>query len=54
MVALYQDARRVGLLSNIVHDAGRTQVTPGSKTVCAVGPGPVDLIDRVTGHLKLY
>ncbi|XP_034189140.1 peptidyl-tRNA hydrolase 2, mitochondrial [Osmia lignaria lignaria] len=47
-------ARAVGLLANTIQDAGRTQIEPGSKTVCAVGPGPAPLIDEVTGHLKLF
>ncbi|XP_053975129.1 peptidyl-tRNA hydrolase 2, mitochondrial-like [Hylaeus anthracinus] len=47
-------ARAIGLLANIIQDAGHTQIAPGSKTVCAVGPGPAPLIDQVTGHLKLF
>lgn len=47
-------ARAIGLLANIIQDAGRTQIEPGSKTVCAIGPGPAPLIDQVTGHLKLF
>lgn len=47
-------ARTVGLLANTIQDAGRTQIKSGSKTVCAIGPGPADLIDQVTGHLKLF
>lgn len=46
-------AKAVGLLINIIHDAGHTQVAPGSKTVCAIGPGPALLVDKITGHLKL-
>lgn len=49
-----KQARAVGLLANIIQDAGHTQVKPGSKTVCAIGPGPAQLIDNVTGHLKLF
>lgn len=49
-----KQARAVGLLANTIQDAGRTQIEPGSKTVCAVGPGPAPLIDQVTGHLKLF
>lgn len=49
-----KQARAVGLLANIIQDAGQTQVKPGSKTVCAIGPGPAQLIDNVTGHLKLF
>jgi PTH2 family peptidyl-tRNA hydrolase len=47
-------ARKLGLLTSIVHDAGHTQIPSGSLTVVGVGPGPADLIDEVTGHLKLY
>lgn len=50
---LHRHAKSIGLLSYIIHDAGRTQIASGSKTVCAIGPGPVDKIDVVTGHLKL-
>lgn len=41
------------LLTNVVHDAGRTQIAAGSKTVCCIGPGNGQIIDSVTGHLKL-
>lgn len=37
----------------VVIDAGRTQIAPNSKTVLAIGPAPADIIDKVTGHLKL-
>ncbi len=37
----------------IVVDAGRTQIAPMSKTVLAIGPAPADIIDKVSGHLKL-
>ncbi|XP_060817584.1 peptidyl-tRNA hydrolase 2, mitochondrial-like [Bombus pascuorum] len=49
-----KQARAEGLLANIIQDAGQTQVKPGSKTVCAIGPGPAEVIDNVTGHLKLF
>lgn len=49
-----KQAKSVGLLANIVQDAGHTQVPAGSRTVCAVGPGPAPLVDKVTGHLKLF
>lgn len=47
-------ARRLGLMTSVVHDAGHTQVPSGSLTVVGVGPGPADLIDEATGHLKLF
>ncbi|XP_076761199.1 peptidyl-tRNA hydrolase 2, mitochondrial [Xylocopa sonorina] len=49
-----KQAKSIGLLANTIRDAGHTQVKPGSKTVCAIGPGPAELIDQVTGHLKLF
>lgn len=54
LMEIARKARVVGLLVKIIQDAGHTQVAPGSRTVCGVGPGPVELINEVTGHLKLY
>ncbi|XP_017890733.1 peptidyl-tRNA hydrolase 2, mitochondrial-like [Ceratina calcarata] len=48
LVEIARQARTVGLLANTIQDAGRTQIKSGSKTVCAIGPGPADLIDQVT------
>ena len=53
LMTLYTIARSLGLVACFIQDAGRTQIAPGSKTVLAVGPGPEDLVDQVTGHLKL-
>lgn len=47
-------ARDAGLTVSIIQDAGRTQIAPGSRTVLGVGPGSVELVDQITGHLKLY
>jgi len=47
-------ARSLGLVSYLVADAGRTQIAAGSQTVLAVGPGPGNLVDQVTGGLKLF
>ncbi|XP_076876519.1 peptidyl-tRNA hydrolase 2, mitochondrial [Brachyhypopomus gauderio] len=51
---LLTHAKELGLTVSLIQDAGRTQIAPGSRTVLGVGPGPADLVDRVTGHLKLY
>lgn len=54
LIEIEKHAKSVGLLSNIVQDAGHTQIAAGSKTVCGIGPGPSIVIDDVTGHLKLF
>ncbi|XP_071480145.1 peptidyl-tRNA hydrolase 2, mitochondrial-like [Diadema antillarum] len=47
-------ATRKGIPTSVIQDAGRTQIAPGTKTVIGIGPGPAELIDEVTGDLKLY
>ncbi|XP_059400494.1 peptidyl-tRNA hydrolase 2, mitochondrial-like [Carassius carassius] len=54
LLELLSHAKEVGLPVSLIQDAGRTQIAPGSRTVLGVGPGPADLVDKVTGHLKLY
>ncbi|KAF8821811.1 putative peptidyl-tRna hydrolase [Cardiosporidium cionae] len=46
-------AEKQGLPTNIVMDAGRTQIAAGSRTVLSVGPAPASLVDEVCGKLKL-
>ena len=46
-------ALEVGLPCSEVTDAGRTQVSPGTTTCISIGPAPEDMIDRITGDLKL-
>jgi len=42
-----------GLPVEVVHDAGRTQVAPGTATCCAIGPADSERVDRVTAGLPL-
>ncbi|KAH9421780.1 Peptidyl-tRNA hydrolase protein 2, mitochondrial [Dermatophagoides pteronyssinus] len=54
LLNIMQNARKNGLISVLIQDAGRTQVESGTKTAIAIGPAKGSLIDKVTGHLKLY
>ncbi|KAJ2529395.1 hypothetical protein GGH20_002248 [Coemansia sp. RSA 1937] len=54
MEELEANARKLGLVTHMFKDDGRTQVASGALTVLGVGPGPISVIDKVTGHLKLY
>jgi len=46
-------ARAAGLPVEIIRDAGRTQLEPGTATCCAVGPAEAARIDAVTAALSL-
>ncbi len=48
-----EGAERLGIISNIIEDAGHTEVPPGTKTVLGIGPAPNNLIDKITGDLPL-
>lgn len=50
---LQAQALSLGLVAQIIHDAGRTQIASGSATVLGIGPAPKSIIDQVTGNLKL-
>lgn len=54
LVGLVAHADVLGIPTMVIEDAGRTEFH-GERTVtcAAIGPGPVELIDSVTGHLKL-
>jgi len=52
--SLSVQAEALGLPCFAVHDAGRTEVAAGSRTVLAIGPGYNEEIDVLTKKLKLY
>lgn len=50
---LQATAISLGLVAEVIADAGRTQIASGSHTVLGIGPAPKSIIDQVTGKLKL-
>ncbi|KAG0215529.1 hypothetical protein BGX28_009577 [Mortierella sp. GBA30] len=54
MLLIQAQAMSIGLAAHSIRDAGRTQIAAGSRTVLAIGPGPVSVVNSVTGKLKLY
>ncbi|XP_028096219.1 peptidyl-tRNA hydrolase 2, mitochondrial-like [Camellia sinensis] len=53
MNKLKEAAENIGLPTFVVADAGRTQVSAGSKTVLAIGPGSKASVDSITRKLRL-
>lgn len=53
LLEISMDAKRAGLPSELITDAGRTQIKAGEKTCVGIGPAPEKEIDKITGHLKL-
>ena len=52
-IALSESAKKLGINTHTVRDAGHTQVNPGTHTVLAIGPASEELLESITNHLRL-
>jgi len=53
LAEVVRGAVAAGLPVELIRDAGRTQVEPGTVTCCAVGPADSVRVDALTGELSL-
>lgn len=54
LLAVYNKAKEVGLISHLVQDCGKTEFNGvPTYTCCAIGPDYKDKIDPITNHLQL-
>ena len=53
LLEIKNKAEQAGLITCLIHDAGRTEIAPNTATCCAIGPDLVQKIDEITGKLKL-
>ncbi len=53
LLAILQEAKDRGLPAALVEDAGHTQLEPGTRTCVGIGPAHEDVLDKITGELKL-
>lgn len=46
-------ADELGITNAVITDAGKTVVAPGTVTCMAIGPDEEELVDKVSGKLKI-
>jgi len=53
LISRLEKARRLGIQYSLIRDAGHTQLEAGTVTCLGIGPDQEELVDMITGDLKL-
>lgn len=53
LIKYFQEAKDNDIKASLITDAGKTVVSPGTKTCAAIGPDEEEKIDQITKDLKL-
>ena len=53
LIKYFQMAKDEGLTASLITDAGKTVISPGTKTCVAIGPDEEEKIDNITSDLSL-
>ena len=53
LTELEEQANDLGLPNTLIVDRGLTEIPEGTVTCLGIGPAPAELMDRLTGKLKL-
>ncbi len=53
LLELEQESKRLRLPNSLVVDRGLTQLPPDTPTALGIGPAEDEIVDRITGKLKL-
>jgi PTH2 family peptidyl-tRNA hydrolase len=54
LLELQNQAKRLGVPHALIVDRGLTQLPPNTPTALGIGPWNAEMIDKITGELKLY
>ncbi len=53
LLSIKKEADKLKITTALIKDAGRTEIKPGTITALGIGPDKEEIIDKVTGKLKL-